>query len=136
MSLTQNGTPCVGYATLVNGAIGPIAFTLYTKLGQPAYTLQPASPSTGQPNAERLYVTGISISSDDTTQALITVDSGGTTPTKIASQYASSVQPPGVTSFPPGVMRGIPGVAPRATASAVTATKAVQVVIKGFISRS
>lgn len=124
-----NGTPVVGYLSLTNGAPGPtaIAFTFADGTNR-SYTFV---------SQERLYITNITISSNDGTQALITVDSGGaTTPTKLASQYLSATQPPGVVQFAPGTCRCEFGVAPRGTASAVTAAKTVEIVVNGYIART
>jgi hypothetical protein len=127
MALVISGTPFVGYLSLTNGAIGPTAFTLFTVMGKAAYTLQ---------STERLYITNITISSNDTTQALVTVDTGGSTPTKLASTYLSTSQPPAVENIPLGACKTIFGTVPRGTASAVTSTKTVEFVIKGLISQS
>jgi len=121
------GTPFVGYLSLVNGAIGPTNIPIFTVMGQAAYTMQAN---------ERLYITNITVSSNDTTQALITVDSGGTTPTKLLSSYLSTTQPPAVVNMPPGTMRGIAGTLLRGTAGAITATKSVEIVVTGYISRT
>jgi hypothetical protein len=126
---TQSGTPFQGYVSLTNGAPGPVTFALFSPQGIAAMGGSFAAPM-------RLYVTSIVISSNDGTQALITVDSGGTTPTKLCSQYQSASQPPGVVHFDPGICRGIPGVVPRATASAVTSGKTVEVCIAGYISNT
>ena len=126
-----SGTPFIGYVSLTNGAVGPTPFTLY--VNGAAYTLQALSGSVA---AERIYITNITISSNDTTQALVTVDDNSTPPVKLASQYLSSTQPPGIEQLPPGIGRLAPGKVPRATASAVTAAKTVEFMIKGYISRT
>jgi hypothetical protein len=124
---TTAGTPVVGYVSLSNGAVGPTAFTLFTVMGQASYTLQ---------SKERIYVTNITVSSSDTNAAppLITIDSGGTTPTKWVNAYVSAAKPLQPIQIPPGVLKGIFNVVPRATAASVTATTTVEIVIKGYIS--
>jgi hypothetical protein len=124
---TSTGTPFVGYASLTNAAPGPTSFTLYTVMGQAAYTLGAQ---------ERCYITNITISSSDTAAALIVVDTGGTTPTKLLSAYVSVSQPIQPEIIEPGFCRGIFGVAPRATASAVTSGKTVELVLKGYLGRT
>jgi len=129
---TTNGTPAVAYVSLVNGAIGPTALSLFTLMGQAAVTLDPK---------ERFYVTSITISSNDTAGTpLVTVDTGTdathATPTKLARAYVgASNAPPFTTGFPPGTCRGDHGVMPRAAASAVTAGKTVEVLLVGYVSK-
>jgi hypothetical protein len=122
----NSGTPFRGYAQLTNAAPGPVNVTLYVN-GQ-SYT-----PST----SERLYITSIVISSNDTAQPLVTVDSGGTTPTKLARAYAGAANaPPFSETVAPGVGQLDFGQVPRAAASAVTATKTVEVTLAGYVSRT
>jgi hypothetical protein len=123
---TNAGTPFIGYCQLTNGAPGPTNFTLFSVMGQAAYTLQAT---------ERLVITNITVSSNDT-QALTTVDTGGTTPTPLMKTYLGSTQPPAVETIPPGCCHTIFGVVPRATASAVTGANTVQIIIKGFLTKS
>jgi hypothetical protein len=123
------GLPVVAYASLTSGAPGPVALSLVTVEGQAAYTLQPA---------ERLYITALSVSTNDATQRLATLDTGGPTPTKLASMYMVS---PGPTSnvtenFAPGTVRGIAGVVPRASAPAVTNPKTIEMVATGYVART
>ena len=119
------GTPFVGYASLTNGAPGPTALTLYVNGAAFTATV-----------TDRLYLTNITLSSNDGTQALITIDDNGSVPVKLASQYLSNVQPPGIVTIPPGTQRLAPGKVPRATASAVTAAKTVEVVVTGYVSKT
>jgi hypothetical protein len=125
--INDNGTPFIGYVSLSNGSPGPTALTLYQVVGQSAYSLQPT---------ERLYITAISISTNDTTQQLITVDSAGPTPTYLARVYLANTQPPYFAAIPAGTMRGIFNTVPRAGAGAVTLGKTVEVIVAGYISRS
>jgi len=122
----NSGTPFVGYVSLTNGAIGPTNFAIFTVIGAAAYTLQ---------STERLVITNITVSSSDTI-ALLTVDSGGTTPTKFYSGYVQGSVSPHSVNIPPGVLHGIFGTLPRAIASAVSATKTIECIINGFITRS
>lgn len=123
---TNSGTPFVGYASLTPGAPGPVAITLFTVMGATAYALQ---------STERCYITNVTISSGDTATNLITIDSGGTTPTKFVSAYVSQTKVLSPLQIPPGVCRGIAGVVPRATAAAVSGAT-VEIIVKGFISRT
>jgi hypothetical protein len=127
MALIMSGRPFWGYVQLTNGAPGPVNIPIFTVRGVAAYTIQAN---------DLLYITSIALSSNDTTQALVTVDSGGTTPTKFASQYLSATQPPGVVQFAWGTAPGIFGTLLRATASAITAAKTVEVLIQGAISKT
>ncbi len=124
--ITQ-GTPFLGYVSLTNGAPGPVAFSIFVEPGGAALTL--AAP-------QRLYVTNVAISSNDSAQPKVVIDTGGSTPTTISSFYASNTAPPAVEVIPPGVGRCIPGVVPRASASAVTLGKTVEVTLAGFISNT
>jgi hypothetical protein len=130
--ITQ-GTPFFGYVSLTNAAPGPVNIAIFIEPGAAALGSLPTNTN-GQP--ARLYITNVALSSNDTAQALITVDTGGTTPTKIQSEYLSSSQPPGIESIPEGVCRCIPGVFPRASASAVTSGKTVEVTLAGYLSFS
>jgi hypothetical protein len=132
---TVNGSPAGGYLSLVNGAIGPTAIPLQNLAfvgTSNTVTLQAAS---GNIAAERFYVTGITISSDDPAMALVTIDSGGSSPTKLASVYVSSTLPPVSLVFSPGIVRCAPAANPRATASAVATTKSIECRATGYISR-
>lgn len=126
--ISSNGTPFVGYVSLTNAAPGPVTFALVTVMGQANYTLQAN---------ERVNITNITVSSSDGTGTpLITVDTGGGTPTKFVSAYVNTTQQLQPVQISPGMAHGIFGVVPRATANAVTAAKTVEIVIKGFISRT
>ena len=128
MALVKTGTPVVGYASLTNGAPGPTSFALQVTMGgASAYTLAAT---------ERLYITNITISTNDAAAPLVTIDTGGTTPTKLTRVYASPTSPPSPEAIPPGVCRGLFGVAPRASAPAVTLGKTVEVVIAGYVGRA
>ena len=122
-----NGTPVTGYISLTNGAPGPVAFALFTVMGQAAYTLQAN---------ERVYITNITVSTNDTALQLFTLDSGGTTPTVFAKSYVSNTVPMQPINIPAGVLHGIFGVVPRAAAGAVTTAKTIEVVFLGYVSRT
>lgn len=122
---TTTGTPFVAYLSLVNGAIGPTNVAVFTN----------GNPFTPSAN-DKLYVTNITVSSSDTTQALITVDDGAATARKLLSTYLSATQPPAVVSIPPGACVLRPGVLPRGTATAVSAAKTVEIVVNGFVSKA
>jgi hypothetical protein len=121
--ITQ-GTPVVGNLTLSNGALGPTAFTLYVNGAVYATAAN-----------ERLYVTGIFASSNDATQALITVDDGPANARKLASVYLAASLPPAIEEIAAGIGRLQPGATPRGTASAITSGKFIQLVITGYIAR-
>jgi hypothetical protein len=124
--LNLSGTPVIGYLSLVTATPGPVAFALFTVMGAAAYTLQAK---------ERVYITAITLSSNDSANTgIVTVDSGGTTPTKFASMYIPSANLPGTASLPPGTARGIYGVVPRAGIASVTALKTIEIIISGYIS--
>ncbi len=123
-----NGTPVIGYVSLTNGAPGPTAFALFTVMGQAAYTLQAT---------ERIYITNITVSSSDGTTSLVTVRSdSGANPTKFVSAYVSSTKPLQPVQIPAGICRGIFGTVPVALAATVTAATTVEIVLKGYISRT
>lgn len=119
------GTPYTAYLSLTNGALGPTAFAIF---------VNGASFTPGA--TDRLYITNITASSNDTTQALITVDDGAGTAQKLMSSYLSTTQPPAVEQIPAGACRLRPGVVPRGTASAITAAKTVELVIKGYVAKT
>jgi hypothetical protein len=128
--ITQ-GTPFFGYVSLTNAAPGPVNIAIFIEPGAAALGSLPTN-SNGQ--SARLYITNVALSSNDSAQPLVTIDTGGTTPTKIASAYAANTMPPAEEVIPPGVGRCIPGVVPRATASAVTSGKSVEVTLSGYLS--
>lgn len=125
----MTGTPFLGYVSLTHAAPGPVAIALFTVMGQAAYTLQAA---------ERCYITNISLSSNDSAGTeIVTVDTGGATPTKLANLYIPTNQYPATFSYPPGSMNGVLGVAPRAGAPAgITLGKTIEIVLIGYISRT
>jgi hypothetical protein len=125
--LTTTGTPFVGYAQLTNGSPGPKAFTIFLTMGQ---------ASVAMPAGMRAYITNLTASSNDATPALVTFDSGGTTPTKFDSVYMSTTQQLQPQEIPPGILRGIFGVAPRIGATAVSVSSTVEAVIYGYLSAS
>jgi hypothetical protein len=125
MALVTNGTPFVGYVQLTNAAAGPIPFGL-TVNGAP-YVV---------PATERLYITNLTVSSGDPTQALVTVDDGPANARKLVSAYVGAAQPPATETIPPGVCRLAFGQTPRATASAVTSGATIECTIAGFLSRT
>lgn len=115
MALVLTGTPFVGYCALANGSIGPTPFTLYTDPGNTAaYTLAAAGTT---PNAERVYITNVTLSSNDATAAIVTLDTGSTgsgantQPTTLLQAFLSATQVLQPIQIPPGVLRGIPGIA-------------------------
>jgi hypothetical protein len=124
--LNLSGTPFIGYLSLITATPGPMAFALFTVMGASAYTLKAT---------ERCYLTAITLSSNDSANTgIVTVDSGGTTPTKFASLYIPSSNLPGTMAIPPGTARGIFGTLPRAGITSVTALKTIEIVISGYIS--
>lgn len=127
MGIRLTGTPFVGYISLTSAAPGPVNIAIFNPMGGAAYTLSAA---------EMLVVTNITVSSNDTAAALVTVDTAGTTPTKLLSSYLSSTLPPVSVQAPTGCVHGIFGVPLRATATAVTAGKTVEIVVYGLISRT
>ena len=126
MSVATGGTAFTGFVSLTNGAPGPTAFTIRTAPGGPAYTLQAG---------ERLHITGVSISSNDTaaTPPLAQVDLGAATYVVI-SAYVGATIPAYVDNITPGII-GIAAVVPRASAATITATKTIECKIVGFVSR-
>jgi hypothetical protein len=127
MGQKLDGNPFTGYVSLTNAAPGPVNIPIFTVMGVAAYTIQPS---------DKLYILFISVSSNDTAQALVTVDTAGTTPTKLLSQYLSSTQPPGIMQAPWGSIQGIAGTLLRATASAVTSGKTVEVLVYGTVGKT
>src|SRR5690348_2285085 len=101
--LTTTGSPVTGYASLSSTSLGPTQLQLFSTMGAGAYMLSPF---------EYLYITNVQISTNDATQRLVTLDTGGLTPTKLASLYATSSFPPIAQAFAPGTCRGLMGDAP------------------------
>lgn len=123
------GTPITGYASLTNGAPGPVSIVLQQISGGANYTLQPG---------EVVVITSIAISSNDATGQLVTIDDGITggafTLRRLASQYTSGTLPTSFPNFPPGTCVGRRGVNLRATASLVSAAKTVEIVVVGYVT--
>src|SRR5579864_1873977 len=126
MGMVLTGNPVLGYISLTNAAPGPVAFAIFTILGVAAGSLAAT---------QRIYITNITVSSNDTANTgIVTVDSAGTTPTPIAKVYIPTNQQPLTVSIPPGCAKGIFGVVPRAGIASVTAGKTVEVTFQGYIS--
>jgi len=125
-----SGTPVNGYASLTNGQPGPVPLVFQR--------ITDGQPYVFAPN-ELVYIVSYVISSNDVTSPLVTLDDGITggayITRKMASVYGSHLNPVAVPS-PTGVLTGRRGVAPRASASAITAGKTVEVVIVGYVSRT
>lgn len=125
----QDGTPFQGYVSLTQGVPGPVAFAYFVTVGQALIGIAP-------PAGHRAYITNITLSSNDAVVSLVTMDSGGTTPTKFVSAYLSGsvlLQP---EEIPNGVLRSIFGVSPRMTAQAVSAGATVECIIQGYLSKT
>lgn len=122
-----SGQPFVGLVSLTNGAPGPTNFTINTVAGVSAgYTLAAN---------ERLIITNITITSNDTAQPLITLDDGASGRT-FGKYYTGSTLPAVTESIPPGNLQCKAGVLPRASASAVTTAKTVEVTIRGYVTQT
>jgi hypothetical protein len=124
VSLIRTGTPFVGYSQLTNGAPGPKVFQIFLEMGQAAVAM---------PAGFRPYIVNITLSSNDTTAALVTLDTGGATPTKLVSAYMSATQQLQPEEVDLGIVRGIFGTAPRLGASAVSVAATVECVIIGYL---
>jgi hypothetical protein len=131
---STDGTPALAYASLTPGAPGPTTFTLFTVMGAASVALQAN---------ERFYITNITINSNDTSAApvpIITVDSGGTTPTFFAHAYVNNIRQLQPIAIPPGVARSILGIMPRAgstiSGSASVGNGTVEIVLKGYVSKT
>jgi hypothetical protein len=121
------GTPFNGYLSLAPGSLGPTAIALFLANGQ-SYTLA---------SAERLYLTSISISTNDSAGPLVTIDNGNTSGlVKLARMYVTNAFAPAVVSYPPGLCALPFGSNARASANAISASKTVEVEIAGVISRT
>lgn len=134
MGVALTGTPVIGYVSLNSGSLGPNPFALFQVMGQAAYTLAAT---------EKVYITAITLSTNDSAAGLVTIDAGPvqagppliSAVTKIASIYPPTNQQTSAVSIPPGYCRGIFGVSPRATAAAITAAKTVEITIYGYIAK-
>lgn len=122
-----SGQPFVGNLSLNTGAPGPLAIPIYTVPGGPAYTLDPA---------ERIVITNISVSSNDTASPLVTLDDGSPAVRVVAKYYAGSTLPASNEAIVPGVLQGYKATNFRATSTAITAAKTVEVVIRGYVTRT
>lgn len=122
--IPSTGTPFVGNLSF-SAAGGPTAIPLYIGAGAgTAYTLQAG---------EFVVLTNITITTNDATSDLVTVDDGAATPKLFAKGYVSTTQVIN-ESIPPGIcFVKKPGQNPRATVGTLTAAKTVEVVIKGYI---
>lgn len=125
-----SGTPITGVCSLTNGAPGPTNFTLQQVSNGSTYTLGAK---------EVVVITSISISSNDTAQPTITIDDGITgapfTARVLAKVYTGASLPAATMAFPPGMCVCRRAVLPRATASAVTTAKTVEIVIVGYVTQ-
>lgn len=128
MFVKLSGQPFVGLLSLTNGAPGPANITIKSVAGALTnYTLA---------SDERLVVTNIAVSSNDTAQPLITIDDGAGTPRVLAKYYTGSALPAALEAIAPGNCQGFAGTLLRGTANAVTAAKTVEIVIRGYITKS
>lgn len=118
------GTAFTGILSLTNGAPGPLAIVIHTVPGGAAYVLGAT---------ERMYVTGVALSSNDTAIPLVAVDIGVGT-YSVVSAYVGSTIPAYVDNFVSPPIIGKPGVAFRASAPSITAAKTIEVKIVGYIS--
>lgn len=123
--LRKQGTAFTGYLQLTNGAPGPANIPIRTSSGS-AYTLQAT---------ERLYLTSIVMSSNDTANPLVQVDLGTGT-FVVVSGYVGNSFPAYIDNFTEPPIVGKPGVLFRASAAAVTAGKTVEVKILGYVSQT
>lgn len=122
---TGSGTPFIGYVSLTSVAPGPVSFALFLTMGQAAVAM---------PANMRPYIVNMTLSSNDAVASLVTLDTGGGTPTKLSRAYVNvtqTLQPEGVDF---GLCRGVLGVMPRATANAVSPGSTVECVIHGYLS--
>lgn len=127
MSIGSNkGTPFVGTVSLTNGVPGPTAFSLIVARNQ-------NTPYTLNPN-ERISITNIVISSNDTANPLVSITDAAATPTTLFKAYTASAIPT-TASYIPGVLLGALATIPKASAPAVTTAKTVEIVINGVIYR-
>jgi len=124
----NSGTPTTAYLSLTNATPGPAPFALKQISGGALYTLAPN---------EVFVIELITISSNDPTQALVTVDDGPNAPgfitRRLASQYVSASVPTTFPNFQPGFVSRR-GIAPRGTAGTVSAGKTIELVATGYIT--
>jgi hypothetical protein len=123
MALVNNGSPILGYVSLNSTSPGPVPFAL-TLNGAP-YVV---------PTNERIYITNITVSSNNT-PTLVTIDDGPAHASKLLSAYCSSLMPPCVVPIPLGVCRLEFGQTPRASASAAP-SGTIECTIYGYVSRT
>lgn len=121
-----SGQPFVGLVSLTNASPGPTAFTITSVAGGGTYTLAAN---------ERLVITNVTVTSNDTAAPLITVDDGAGGRT-IGKYYTGSTLPAVTESVPPGNLQCKAGVNPRATAGSVTSGKTVEIVLRGYITQT
>lgn len=127
MFVKMSGQPFIGAISLTNAAPGPVSIPIKTVAGGAAYTLSPA---------ERVIITNITVSSNDTAQPLVTIDDGAPTPRLIGKYYTGASLPAIAESIPPGNCQGYAATLPRVTASAVTAAKTVEIVVRGYVTQT
>ena len=127
VSLTKAaGQPFVGSISLTTGTPGPVPIPIITQPGGAAYTLAAD---------ERIVLTNVAISSNDTAQPLVTIDDGASAPRTLVRGYTSATVPALIESMPVGA-QGKAATLLRATASAVTAAKTVEVTVRGFVTKT
>lgn len=125
-AVKASGQPFVALVSLTNGAPGPTAFTLTTVAHGTTYTLAAN---------ERMVITNVTITSNDTAQPLITLDDG-TGGRTIGKYYTGSALPSVTESIPPGTLQGFAATLPRATATAVTSAKTVEIILRGYVTQT
>jgi hypothetical protein len=126
VSIHLNGTPFTGYLSLTNGATGPTAIAIFVGENSLAYTMQPK---------DRLILSSLLISSNDAAAPLVTIDDGPTARV-LGKYYVAAAAPPTADYAGYAGIVCKTGVAPRASAPAVSTTKTVEIVIRGFLTNS
>ena len=124
MYVKPYGTAFTGYIQLTNAVPGPVTIPIRTAPGGVTRALLPT---------EKIYLTSVAISSNDTAIPLVFIDLGVST-YSVISAYAGSGLPPYIDSMTSPPIIGQPGIALRASAGAVTAAKTVEIKITGYIS--
>ena len=122
-----SGQPFIGAVSLTTGSPGPVNIPIITVPGGAPYTLAPT---------ERLVITNISVSSNDTAQPLVTLDDGATVPRLLAKYYTGAALPAANEAIPAGVCQGFLSKPLRATATAVTAAKTVEILVRGYVTQT
>lgn len=121
------GTPFVGYVSLTNGTPAANIPIFVARNTSTPYTLKAT---------ERIVVTNFTISSNDTAVDLVTITDNATTATTLYSGYAAASFPPTIVSIASDILRGWPGTNLRASSSAVTTGKTVEVIVYGVVTAS